>query len=250
MADRSLTLIADEELKVLLPRKYRGCRSIHYPLTRRASIKDIIESLHIPHTEVSSIVCNGREISFEHIPQSGQSCSLYSFPQGTDLSRPTLLRPVPLPKPVFVVDINVGKLAGLLRMAGFDSLYDPQWQEDDLADLLAEEKRILLSRNRALLQRKCVQWGRLIRAQQAEDQLAEVLTLYGLTGRLKPFSRCMRCNTLLQPVDKGEIIHRLEPLTRKYYRDFSSCPGCDHIYWRGSHHKRMEELIGSIGRAG
>lgn len=243
MTPGTLTLILDEELTALLSRKYRGKKEIDYPLTRRASIKDIIEALRIPHTEVSAIFHNNTEISFFHIPEAGESFFLHSFSPGTDVTRPTLLRPDPLLTTSFIVDINVGKLARLLRMSGIDTLYDPQWQEKDLAELAAAGRRILLSRNRDLLRRKCVLWGHLVRAEQPERQLLEIITLFGLHDAIKPFSRCLQCNALLQPVEKSAILHRLEPLTRKYYRKFHVCPDCEQIYWRGSHHKRMEELI-------
>ncbi len=243
MTPGTLTLILDEELTALLSRRYRGKKKIDYPLTRRASIKDIIEALHIPHTEVDTIVHKDREISFSHIPEAGESIILHAFSPGTDVTRSTLLRPDPLLRTSFMVDINIGKLARLLRMSGIDTLYDPQWQEKDLADLAVADRRILLSRNRDLLRRKCILWGHLVRAEQPEKQLAEVITLFGLHDAIQPFSRCLQCNTLLQPVEKSAIVHRLEPLTRKYYRKFHLCPDCEQIFWRGSHHKRMEELI-------
>ena len=243
MTSRIITLFLDEELTTLLSRKNRGKKEIDYPLTRRASIKDIIEALHIPHTEISSISQNDTEISFSHIPEAGERLLFHSFYPGTDVTRPTLLRPDPLPTTSFIVDINVGKLAKLLRMSGIDTLYDPQLQEKDIARLAAADRRILLSRNRDLLRRKCILWGHLVRAEQPEKQLAEVMTLFGLHDAIQPFSRCLQCNALLQPVEKSAILHRLEPLTRIYYQKFHVCPGCEQIFWQGSHHKRMEELI-------
>jgi uncharacterized protein with PIN domain len=243
MTAGTLTLILDEELTALPSRKYRAKKEIAYPLTRRASIKDIIEALHVPHTEVSGLFLNDREIYFSHIPAAGDIIFLHSFSPGTDVTRPTLLRPNPLPTTSFLVDINVGKLARLLRMSGFDTLYDPQWQEKKIAELAAADRRILLSRNRDLLRRKNILWGHLVLAEQPEKQLAEVLTLFGLHDAILPFNRCLQCNRLLEPVEKLAILHRLEPLTRKYYREFHICPDCEKIYWRGSHHKKMEELI-------
>ena len=101
-----LTLDLDEVLQELLPRKLRTAKEVVYPLTRRASIKDIIEALHIPHTEVGSIVHQGAEISYHHIPESGEQLFLYSFSPGTDVTRPTRLRPDPLRETIFMVDIN------------------------------------------------------------------------------------------------------------------------------------------------
>jgi len=241
-----LTLYLDEVLRELLPRKLRNSKEVAYPLTRRTSIKDIIEALHIPHTEVGSIVHKGAEVSFQHIPEAGEQLSLSSFPPGTDITRSSLLRPNPLRKTAFMVDINVGKLARLLRMSGFDTRYEPELNEADLARQAVSGRRILLSRNRDLLQRKIVAWGHLVRAEQPEEQLAEVIALYGLRESMKPFSRCLECNTLLQPVEKSAILHRLEPLTKKYYRTFHICPNCEQIYWRGSHHQHMDNIMQRI----
>lgn len=233
----------DKGLQGLLPRKYRGQNAIFYSLMRRASIKDIIETLHIPHTEVATILLERQEITFNHIPQPGEQFTLSSFTPAADWTRPTVLRPEPLPEIKFMVDINVGKLARLLRMLGADTLYEPKVNEATLARQAAAANRILLSRNRALLQRKIITWGHLVRAEQPETQLHEIITLYNLQGAFKPFSRCLHCNTHLKPVEKTAVFHLLEPLTRKYYQRFHRCPSCERIYWQGSHHKRMEKIL-------
>ncbi len=241
-----LTLHFDVLLQQLLPRRYRNAASIHYPLTRRASIKDIIESLHIPHTEIWAITCGTREFSFSHIPHRGEEIVLYSFPDRVDVTQPTHLRSAPLPKVVFQVDINVGKLARLLRMAGIDTWYKPQLSEGELAEEAVAQDRILLTRNRDLLQHKIIVWGRLVRSENPEAQLAEIISLFGLWKQIAPFSRCLDCNALLQSVDKVSILHRLEPLTKKYYHRFKRCPDCDRIYWQGSHHRHMLDIIAQV----
>lgn len=238
-----LTLYFDNSLQELLAHRYRKNRIVHYPLARRASIKDICESLHIPHTEIWKITRGSEELSFTHLSRSGERIALHSFPVGTDVSQPTSLRPSPLPAPVFMVDINVGKLARLLRMAGIDTWYKSQLNESELAKESAAEGRILLSRNRDLLQRKIITWGRLVRSEYPQAQLAEIISLYGLRKQIAPFSRCLECNCLLQSVDKSLILHLLEPLTKKYYHQFKRCPDCDRIYWQGSHHQRMRKVL-------
>lgn len=244
----SLVLKFDKSLQKLLPRRYRGNGIVNYSLGRRASIKDIVESLRIPHTEIGSIKHAGGELSFAHIPRVGEIITLHACPDGTDVTRPTLLRPEPLPAPVFMVDVNVGKLARLLRLAGFDTWYDPQLSEEELARQASACNRILLSRNRDLLRRKIVVFGRLVRAEQPDEQLAEIIALYNLRNVIHPFSRCLKCNSLLQAVEKSAILHLLEPLTRKYYEKFQRCPGCGRIYWRGSHHRHMLNLMETIQR--
>ncbi|NOX79827.1 MAG: hypothetical protein GXP57_01815 [Deltaproteobacteria bacterium] len=143
------------------------------------------------------------------------------------------------------MDVNVGKLARLLRMAGFDTLYDRCWKDDKLVALCCRERRILLTRDLGLLQRKQVEFGRYIRALGPSEQLLEVIGLLGLERHVVPFSRCMVCNCPLQPIAKEKINHRLQPLTRKYYNSFSRCPGCRRIYWPGSHLDGMRQLLPS-----
>lgn len=208
-------------------------------VTRRTSIKDLIESLGPPHTEIERILVNSREVDFSFIPRPGQVIGVHPFTPPADPCRPTLLRPDPLPGIRFLVDVNVGKLARLLRMLGIDAAFDPAWKDADLASIAAREARIVLSRDHGLLKRSCIQWGRLIRADSPLEQLVEVLTFFGLKPPFALFTRCLACNTELQPVSKAEIEDRLEPKTRRYYQRFRLCPGCQRIYWRGSHHQRM-----------
>ena len=241
-----LTLDLDAELRPLLARAYRGRDPVGYHLERRASIKDILEAIGLPHTEIGAILGRECQYSFAHIPEPGQRLRIRAVQPGLDVTRPTLLRPEPLPAFRFLVDINVGKLARLLRMAGLDTNYEPGLSDGELAALAGTGPYILLSRNRELLKRKEVVHGRLIRAGQPEEQLFEVIDLYDLSDALKPFCRCLACNTLLLPVQKKTILDRLEPLTRKYYHRFKICPGCGRIYWQGSHHAHMMRLVRRI----
>jgi uncharacterized protein with PIN domain len=71
----------------------------------------------------------------------------------------------------------------------------------------------------------------------------EVARRFGLVDRWQPFGRCLRCNALLVTASREEVLDRLEPLTRRYYEDFRRCPGCDAVYWKGSHHARMTRLV-------
>jgi len=238
-----LILDLDAELRPLLSRPCRGQIPVGYQLKRRASIKDILEAIGLPHTEIGAILDREQHYTFAHIPQPGQRLRIQAVQPGLDVTRPTLLRPEPLPACRFLVDINVGKLARLLRMAGLDARYEPDLSDGELAALVRTDERVLLSRNRELLKRKEVIHGRLIRAEQPEEQLREVIDLYDLSDMLKPFCRCLACNTMLEPVAKETILDRLEPLTRKYYHRFKLCPGCGRIYWQGSHHARMMRLL-------
>jgi hypothetical protein len=234
-------------LKELLRPPFRGLKRVEYELTRQASVKDIIEALGVPHTEVGRLIVAGREISFSFPGADDDTLDVYPLSPPVDVTTPTLLRPEPLPGITFAVDMNVGKLATLLRMAGFDTFYRNDISDPELVAVAGREKRILLSKDTDLLKRRGVVFGYLVREIQPERQLAEIVQLFGLKEQFKPLSRCLRCNGLLQPVGKEEIIEQLEPLTKRYYDSFRRCLGCGKIYWPGTHRDQMLLVLNRYG---
>ena len=231
------------DLSQLLRHRWRERQPIVAPVTRVASIKDMLESFGLPHTEIDRIACNGRTINFSHRVEAGQQFDIYPIPSPWDLTTPTLLRPDPLQSLRFIVDVNVGRLARYLRMAGFDTRYDSSWDDRRILREIAADRSILLTRNLDLLKRNQVEFGRYIRATEPVSQLREMLMLLGRVMLPKTLSRCLECNALLLPVSKQAILHRLEPLTIQYFETFSRCPRCDKIYWAGSHVDRMQQSL-------
>ncbi|MBE0585569.1 MAG: hypothetical protein IH612_17655, partial [Desulfofustis sp.] len=140
--------------------------SLRYPLVRRASIKDIIESLGIPHTEVGGLFCGTRALDFSFLPCGGERLLVEPLSPLSPPTRPSPLRPQPLHRLRFLVDSNVAKLARLLRMAGLDAAtVEGVRPINEIAARTADEQRILLSRNRELLRLRSVVFGRLVRNQ-------------------------------------------------------------------------------------
>lgn len=229
----------------LLRRTPDSGNTIIYPLTRRASIKDILEGLGVPHTEVGRIVRDGQEQTFENIPAVGEHFEIHPLSPSLPPTMATILRPEPLAACIFLVDINVGRLAGLLRMAGIDAEAVRRNNTDTVPGAV-RENRILLTRNRDLLKQRKLVFGHLVRSQDPEQQLREIINLYPLQNQLQPFSRCIACNGLLAEVEKDAIIDRLLPLTKKYFTRFKQCKGCGKIYWHGSHHQKMTNKLNII----
>jgi uncharacterized protein with PIN domain len=238
-----------EELNDFLPAPLRKQRFLH-AFTRRASIKDMIEALGIPHTEIEVILVNGESVDFSHIVDDGDDISVYPMFESLDI-RPLLrLRPRPLRRPRFVLDTHLGRLARYLRLLGFDCLYRNDSHDGELARISSEQQRTLLTRDRILLQRKIITRGYFVRATQPLQQAVEILRRFDLSGDIRPLGRCTRCNGLLQDIEKGAIEARLEPKTRRYYQMFRICPDCGQIYWRGSHFRKLTGLIETIVAAG
>jgi len=241
-----ITLHFNDSFAPLLQRK--GHETIvRYSLVRRASIKDIIESLGIPHTEIGNIRQNDKELTFCTIPNPGSIFHITPVAKPFQITVSSILRPVPLTEYRFIIDVNVSKLGSLLRLAGFDS-FTPSNQDDAfLAEYAVAQQRVLLSRDMQLLQRRNIVFGRLIRNSDPYQQLREVFDIFGLHDKINPFSRCLACNQPLCTVKKETILHLLEPLTKKYYSTFKRCISCKNIYWPGSHRYRVEEKLRKVG---
>lgn len=231
-----------EELNDFLAPELRKTTFTH-AFDRRASVKDMIESFGVPHTEVDLILVNGNSVDFHYIVGDEDRISVYPVFESLDISPLVRLRPKPLRHPKFVVDTNLGRLARYLRLLGLDCLYRNNFQDDELARLSSEQNRVLLTRDRALLQRKIITHGYFVRETTPRLQVREVLLRFDLRRLLTPFTRCTRCNGTIETVEKQVIENRLEPKTRKYFDQFRMCRDCGQVYWKGSHHVRAQRLV-------
>jgi hypothetical protein len=209
----------------------------------RGSIKDAIEALGVPHPEVNLILVNGESVGFDYLVQDGDAISVY--PQFTSLKVGdiSLVQPEPLDEPRFVLDVHLGKLATYLRLLGFDALYRNDYDDDELAQISSEEKRILLTQDRGLLKRSKVTYGYSVRSDNPEEQTAEVLQRFNLHDEIAPLQRCPRCNGELESVEKAAIEDQLPYYTRLSYDQFSQCQRCHQIYWQGAHYGRLQGLL-------
>jgi uncharacterized protein with PIN domain len=236
------------ELNDLLPPMLRG-KSFLHSFEGRLSIKDMIESLGIPHTEVDLILVEGASVDFSYLVQEGDHISVYPVFESFDLSPVLRVRPRPLRQVRFVLDVHLGKLARYLRLMGFDSLYRNDFSDDELALVSSAESRILLTRDRGLLKRNIVTHGYCVRDNQPKRQLLEVLRRFDLFKSIRPFERCVHCNGPLEGIAKERIQDRLLPATRQHFEEFRICPVCHQIYWQGSHHQRMEQFIQCVAES-
>jgi uncharacterized protein len=230
------------ELNDFLPRERRGVAFTH-AFRGKPSVKDVIEALGVPHAEVDLVLADGESVDFSWPLRDGARVSVYPVFESIDIGPVVRVRPEPLRELRFVLDGHLGRLAAYLRMVGFDVRWRNECADEELARIAAEEHRVLLTRDVGLLKRRAVTHGHWIRELDPRRQLAEVLRRFDLARSVAPFRRCLRCNELLQPVEKELVAHRLPPRVREGQHEFVRCPSCDRIYWKGSHHRRMERLV-------
>ena len=219
-------------------------RQITWPhvVGRRQSVKDLIESLGVPHPEIDLILVNGISVPFDYAVQSADRIAVYPRFTNVDIGTLTHVRPPPPDTVRFVVDVHLGTLARRLRLIGLDTAYRPDANDAELAELADRERRILLTRDQGLLKRRLVVHGYFVRETRPHPQLVEVLRRFGPLD-LHPFSRCLHCNDVLREVPKSAIDAALLPRTRQHYDQFQACAGCGRIYWKGSHWERLMHVI-------
>lgn len=232
------------ELNDFLPRARRGA-AIEYHFPDNPGIKDPVEALGIPHTEVALIVVNGSGVDFRYQLRHGDRVAVYPAFRSLDITPLPSLREPPSAY-AFVLDVHLGKLARLLRLLGFDCLYRNDFSDVELANIAAGESRILLTRDRRLLFHRRITHGHFLHSTEPVRQAREVLDQFHLRGTERPFSRCMQCNGQLLDVARDEIRERLEPATSRYYERFRRCRDCGRIYWRGAHMQGLHRQLAAI----
>ncbi|MBN2089606.1 Mut7-C ubiquitin/RNAse domain-containing protein [candidate division KSB1 bacterium] len=234
-----------EELNDFLPIEKRK-QSLNYHFRGTPSIKDAIEAQGVPHPEVDLIIVKGISVGFDYHLQHQDRVAVYPVFESLDISPITRLRTQPLRRTAFILDVHLGKLARLLRMLGFDAVYQNNFDDPEIIALGVAEQRIILTRDRGLLKHSCITHGYCIRSTDPMVQVREVLQRFDLHSRIQSFRKCSICNGDLRKVDKETILSQIQAGTQKYYCTFYQCRQCHKIYWRGSHYARLKARLSQV----
>ncbi|MBD3813651.1 MAG: Mut7-C ubiquitin/RNAse domain-containing protein [Betaproteobacteria bacterium] len=231
-----------EELNDFLAPDRRG-QAFTVPCAEAATTKHMIEALGVPHTEVKLILVNGEPVDFGRLLQDGDRVAVYPRFEAMDVAPRVRVRGHPARNPRFVADAHLGGLARMLRMLGFDTVYDNHIHDDAIVALCEQDDRIVLTRDRELLKRRTVTHGCYVHALKPEAQLQEIVERLDLARSARPFALCLHCNMPLRPVDKASVVDRLPPRVRMHYDRFSICDMCGRVYWEGSHWLHMRQML-------
>jgi len=216
------------------------------PCAQAATTKHMIEALGVPHTEVELILVNGESADFSRLLRDGDRVAVYPRFESMDVTPLLRVREHPLRETRFVADAHLGGLAHMLRMLGFDTLYDNHFHDDTIVEICEQDGRIVLTRDRELLKRRAVSHGCYVHALKSEAQLREIVERLDLARSAKPFTLCLHCNVPLRPVDKASVLDRLPPKVREHYAHFSTCDACGRVYWEGSHWRNMRRMLDGV----
>lgn len=231
-----------EELNAFLPAERRKC-AFDTVYARAATTKHMIEALGVPHTEVELVLVNGETVGFDRLLRDGDRVSVYPKFEALDITPLLCVRERPLRTSRFIADAHLGGLAHLLRMAGFDTLYDNNFLDSAIAAIAEKEARIVLTRDRELLKRRIITHGCYVHALKSTQQLKEIFDRLDLARSARPFTLCLHCNAPLRSVDKALVEERLPPKVRARFERFSTCDLCQRVFWEGTHWRSMQALL-------
>lgn len=231
-----------EELNDFLPPEHSKIR-FAYSFMGNPAIKDAVEALGVPHSEIDLILVNGKSVNWQYQLQPHDEVAVYPTFESLDITDITHLRAAPLRQPKFILDVHLGKLARYLRLLGLDTWYENHYQDIEIICLAKQQHRIILTRDVGLLKNKQVTHGYWLRSEQPDQQLSEVIKRFDLYHVLKPFTRCLICNGHIIAVDKHKVDEQLPEHTRDYYKAFYQCEECRKIYWQGAHYERLQQIV-------
>jgi uncharacterized protein len=195
-----------------------------------STLGHVVESLGVPLTEAGSLIVNGRPEQPSYQPRGGDQV----------LVGP-VARPQPLPAARFILDVHLGSLARRMRLVGLDTAYSNDRDDAELVELANAGRRVLLTKDRGLLQRRRLWLGAYVRGDQPDEQLADVLGRFA--PPLAPWTRCTACNGPLDAVAKADVEDRLMRGTRRTQQEFARCRDCGRVYWPGAHSRRLKAIV-------
>ncbi len=198
-----------------------------------AGLRDVVQSLGVPHPECAAVLVNGVARPWEFRVADGDEISV--------LPRYPLAEP-----PIdarFLLDDHLGKLARHLRMLGIDADHRRGADDADLARRSVADERTLLTRDRGLLMRAALRDGRFVREVDPIRQAIEVLRSFALVAEVAPLTRCLECNEVLVPASAEEVGDKVPASAASRHDRFGWCPTCQRVYWEGTHVDSLRERV-------
>ncbi|MCS7223661.1 MAG: Mut7-C RNAse domain-containing protein [Armatimonadetes bacterium] len=150
----------------------------------------------------------------------------------------------------FIADVMLGKLTRWLRILGYDVAYDPHCDDEALVQRAVAEGRILLTKDRRLIER----WRRrlrhtghlLIQSDRWTEQLQQVVTTFQLDHQNNRLTRCPLCNGVLTTIDREQVRYKVPFFVYSQHQRFARCSDCGKIYWAGTHYDRVQETLRKV----
>ncbi len=142
----------------------------------------------------------------------------------------------------FLLENNLSKLGKWLRFLGQDvKLLTGAVSRDALAQ---NQDRVFITTSRRWEQtlRKMGVNYLIVPRHDWELQLCMVVKHFGLNGELR-LDLCPVCGGRLERIDKDKYKDRIPEKAFGTAYDFTHCPRCDLLLWKGLHYERMKLML-------
>jgi len=147
----------------------------------------------------------------------------------------------------FIVDNNVGKLTKWLRMMGYDTLFFNGRDDAYMIATALAQGRVILTKDTQIVRRRLVTKGQLkvvlIKNDEPELQMRQVIDTLNLDCQLSLFTICLECNQPLVKRSKEQVKDLVPPYVFQTQSQYMECPACHRIYWRGTHWQAMTKRL-------
>jgi hypothetical protein len=192
----------------------------------KRTIKETIEDFGIPPEKVDLVLVNGMPVNFQYILKDGDRVSVYPVFDRLNIQNVSLLRKFPLRRIQFIADVDLKDIVQPMRMLGFDMIFSPSYTIPDIIDISGQENRIILTQRKELLKSESVSRAMLIGSGTAMEQVTNVIDDLDINDRIKPFSRCLRCNSRIENRQSKEILDQITPETKRIFEKYLLCKSC------------------------
>jgi len=144
-----------------------------------------------------------------------------------------------------------GGLARWLRLLGVDATYTPGIDDRALVEHALAEGRILVSSDGKLFERRVLANGRLrgVRVPVGLKLLDQVRFVVRELHLAPGFPRCTLCNGELRSVSRAEVADVVPARSLIWMETFYRCSACGHVFWEGTHWRRIGALRELLGAA-
>lgn len=133
----------------------------------------------------------------------------------------------------------LGRLARWLRALGHNAAYDHAADDPSLLRRAARERRILVTRDTRLAVAPRGPHTVLLHANDTPGQLRELVDRLGIERHPGLLTRCLVCNTRLRKATANQVEEGVPDYVRSTQRAFRACPGCERVYWPGTHREGL-----------
>lgn len=146
----------------------------------------------------------------------------------------------------FVADAMLGSLCRKLRALGFDTTYYKTGNDSGIVTLARAQNRIILTSDRFLAASATSKGlgAILVGGKSDGERISALFRAAAASGTslVRGDSLCSLCGGELATFRRIDVLGEAPPSVISHHRVFYRCKDCGHLYWRGSHWKKLRSL--------